>query len=76
MTKKRINFQLVPPRIHRANLVERVIQTYKNHFKAGLATVYPDFPLAEQDRLIPQTNLTLNVLRVSRVNPQLSAYTY
>ena len=76
MHKENITFQLVPPHIHRANLAERAIQTYKNHFKAGLATVDPDFPLAEWDRLIPQANITLNLLRASRINPRLSAYAY
>ena len=76
MNKEKINFQLVPPHIHRANLAERAIQTYKNHFKAGLAAVDPDFPLAEWDMLIPQANIILNLLRASRVNPQLSAYAY
>lgn len=68
-------YQLVPPHTHRRNLAERAIQTYKNHFKAGLATVNPNFPLSEWDRLIPQANITLNLLRASRINPKLSAYT-
>ena len=76
MTKENISYQLVPPHIHRANLAERAIQTYKNHFKAGLATLDPDFPLSEWDRLIPQANITINLLRASRSNPSLSAYAY
>ena len=39
--------QLVPPYTHRRNLAERAIQTFKNHFKAGLASVDPDFFLSE-----------------------------
>ena len=76
MTSKKITYQLVPPHNHRTNLAERAIQTFKNHFKAGLATVDPDFPLAEWDRLIPQAEITLNLLHASRVNPKLSAYAY
>ena len=38
-------YQLVPPYTHRRNLAERAIQTYKNHFKAGLASVNPKFPV-------------------------------
>ena len=76
MEKENITYQLVPPQIHRPNLAERAIQTFKNHLKAGLATVDPDFPLAEWDRLIPQANITLNLLRSARVNPKLSAYAY
>ena len=41
---------------------------------AGLASVHPDYPMAEWDRLIPQCNITLNLLRASRAHPQLSAY--
>ena len=52
MTKYTIKFQFVPPHNHRANLAERAIQTFKSHFKAGLASVHPDFPIAEWDRLL------------------------
>lgn len=71
-----ISYQLVPPYKHRTNLSERAIQTYKAHFKSCLSAVDPNFPLAEWDKLIPQTNLTLNLLRSSRINPKLSAYSY
>ena len=57
-------------------MAERTVQTFKNHFKAGLATVDPDFPLAEWYRLLSQAEITLNLLWVSRVNPKLSAYAY
>ena len=69
-------FQLVPPHSHRRNLAERAIQTWKNHFKAGLASVNPNFPLTEWDRLIPQANITLNLLRTAQTNPALLAYSY
>ena len=36
----------------------------------------PKFPLTEWDRLIPQANITLNLLRTARTNPSLSAYAY
>ena len=55
-------YQLVPPYTHRQNLAERAIQTYKNHVKAGLASVNPNFPLSEWDRLLEQANITLNLL--------------
>ena len=74
--ERQITYQLVPPHTHRRNLAERAIQTYKNHFKAGLASVNPNFPLSEWDRLLEQANITLNLLRSSRVNPKLSAYSY
>ena len=39
MTEKEERFQLVPPHLHRRILAERAIQTFKNHFIAGLASV-------------------------------------
>ena len=76
MTKYNKTYQFVPPHTHRANIAERAIQTFKNHFKAGLASVHPDFPIAEWDRLLEQCFITLNLLRGSRLNPNLSAYAY
>ena len=44
--------------------------------KVGLASVDPDFPLKEWDWLIPQANLTLDLLQAARSNPNLSALAY
>ena len=41
-----VKYQLAPP-YSRTNLAERVIQTFKSHFKAGLASCDPTFPLCE-----------------------------
>ena len=71
-----IDFEVVPPHQHRRNAAERAIRTFKNHFLAGLATTHSDFPISEWDRLLPQAIITLNLLRNSRVNPKLSAYSY
>ena len=70
------NYQLTPPHIHRINAAERAIRTYKNHLLAGIATCDKDYPIIEWDRLLSQCNITLNLLRNSRVNPGLSAYAY
>ena len=45
--KKDINYQLVPPYIHIANAAERAIQTFKDHFLAGLTLCNFKFPLRE-----------------------------
>ena len=76
LTKNKLTFELTPPNMHRRNAAERAIRTFKNHFLAGLATCNPNFPVTEWDRLLPQSELTLNLLRTSRVNPQLSSYAY
>jgi hypothetical protein len=71
-----LEYQLVPPHVHRRNAAERAIRTYKSHLLAFLATCDPYFPVSEWDRLLFQAELTLNLLRSSRVNPNLSAYAY
>mmetsp|Transcript_14425 Transcript_14425/g.20585 ORF Transcript_14425/g.20585 Transcript_14425/m.20585 type:complete len:135 (+) Transcript_14425:239-643(+) len=76
MKKYQTTFQFVPPHTHSANIAERAIQTFKHHFKAGLASVHPDFPISEWDRLLNQEFFTLNLHRASRVNPKLSAHSY
>ena len=73
---EKISYQLVPPHNHRANAAERAIQTFKAHYKTGLALLHPDFPLREWDRLTVQAELTLNLLRSARINPRLSAWAY
>ena len=69
-----IDCQIVPPGVHRRNAAERAIRTFKNHFIAGLCSTNPNFPMKLWDRLIPQAEITLNLLRGSRMNPKLSAY--
>ena len=39
MVHSKTSYYLVPSHTHRQNLVERAIQTYKNHLKAGLASL-------------------------------------
>jgi hypothetical protein len=73
-TKYNIDFQRVPPKEHRANAAERAIHTFKNHFISTLCTVDSKYPMSEWDRLLPQTILTLNLLRSSRTHPFLSAH--
>jgi hypothetical protein len=74
LTQQGITYQLAPPYIHRRNNAERAIQTFKNHFIAGLCSVDPTFSLKLWDKLLPQATITLNLLRKSRINPCMSAY--
>ena len=69
-----MEYQLVPPHIHRRNASKHAIRTFKNHFIAGLASTDPNIPLSNWCRLQPQAELTLNLLCTSRLNPKLSAY--
>jgi hypothetical protein len=69
-----MEYQLVPPHVHWANAAERAIRTFKNHFIAGLSSTDKLFPLNLWDQLLPQAEITLNLLRTSCINPKLSAY--
>ena len=69
-------FELVPPHQHRRNTAERAIRRAKKHLLAGIATCDPGFPITEWDRLLRKSELTLNSLRTSRINPNLSAWAY
>jgi hypothetical protein len=72
-TANNLDYQLVPPHCHRRNAAERAIRTFKEHFVAGLSSVDPTFLLHLWDRLLSQAEITLNLLRTSRMHPQLSA---
>ena len=74
MTAEGVDYQLVPPHIHRRNAAERAIRTFKNHFVAILSSTDLQFPLNLWDKMLPQALLTLNLLRGSRINPNLSAW--
>jgi hypothetical protein len=71
MREHGVDYQLVQPHMHRRNAAEHAICTFKKHFIAILATADPNFPLRLWPELLPQTILTLNLLRSSRLNPRL-----
>ena len=67
-------FQKVPPDMHRRNKAERAIRTFKAHFITILACVDEGFPRNRWDLLLPQAELTINLLRQSRLHPTISAW--
>ena len=69
-----MDYQLVTPYIHRQQLEERAIKTFKEHVLAGRATVDPNFFLDLWCRLFPQAKIFLNMMRASRIHLQLSVY--
>eukprot|EP00957_Ditylum_brightwellii_P178108 13565825-Ditylum_brightwellii.AAC.1 len=73
MEKKKLDVQLAPPHMHRRNAAKQAIQTFKDHFIAGLLSTDPQFPPQLWCRLLPQATLTLNLLRPLHINPRLSA---
>jgi hypothetical protein len=72
--RKQIQYQLAPPNDHRINAAERAIRTSKNHLGAGWFSVDDKFPMHLWDKTCQQAELTLNILRGSRINPKLSAW--
>ena len=66
--------QFFPQGCHPRNSAERAIHTFVNHFVAGLSSCVNNFPLNLWDKLLPQAILTLNLMRTSRMNPNLSAW--
>ena len=71
-----MTYQLVPPHNHRRNMAEKAIQTFKVHFLSILCGADKDFPLHLWDRLLPQAEHTLNMLRRSKVTLTVSAFAY
>ena len=67
-------FQKVPPDMHRRNKAERAIRTFKAHFITILACVDQSFPRNRWDLLLPQAEITINLLRQSRLYPNISAW--
>ena len=61
---------------HRRNAAERATQTFKGHFISVLAGVADGFLINQWDELLPQTILTLNLLRQLNMAPNISAYAY
>jgi hypothetical protein len=71
-----MTYQLVPPHDHRHNMAEKAIQAFKAHFISILCGADKDFPLHLWDRLLPQAEHTLNMLRRSKETPTVSAFAY
>ncbi len=62
------------PHNHQINAAERAIQTFKAALIAALATTDSSFPLQLWDRLTPQVQNMLNMLRALRIDPTKLAY--
>jgi hypothetical protein len=69
-------FQLVPPDMHQRNKAECMIQHFKNHFLFILVSVNAAFPPYLWDFLLPQVNLTVNLLHQAAINPKISTWEY
>ncbi len=72
----KLTLELVPPGCHHCNAAEVAIRNFKSHFLSVLAGVANDFPPSLWDRLLPQTEITLNLLHQSNALPNISAYAH
>ncbi len=74
LTENECKLQLVEPHNHRINVAECAIQTFKDNFISALVMADNNFPLQLWDKLTPQVQDTLNLLRTSGIDPSKSAY--
>jgi hypothetical protein len=72
----KMNMELVPPGCHQRNAAEVAICNFKSHFLSILAEVADDIPKNHWDHLLPQTEITLNLIRQSNATPTCSAYSH
>jgi hypothetical protein len=71
-----MKYHLVTPHDHRQNIAEKAIQVFKAHYISIQCSADKEFPLHLWDILLRQAEHTLNMLRMSRMTPSVSAYTY
>ena len=74
--ERKLQYEIMPPANHRQNPAERAIGIYKSHFISIINGLDKGFPAGGWDLLIPQVNMTLNMLRTCSVNTAHSAYSY
>ena len=74
--KYNVELELVTPGCQRRNAAEVANRNFKAHFLSVLAGVADDFPLTLWDHLLPQTEITLNLLRQSNATPIVFAHAH
>ena len=57
-------------------MAEVAIRNFKAHFLSILAGTADDFPMQLWDRLLPQAEITVNLLRQSNATPTISAHSH
>ena len=74
ITDQQTKIQYTPADMHRTNLAEKAIRTWKNHFTSTRANTPPSFPMANWCKMLEQCDITLNMMRPCTTNPLLSAF--
>ena len=72
----KMKMELVPPGCHRHNAAEVDIRNFKAHFLSVLEGTTEGLPPYLWDRLLPQAEVTVNLLRQSNAAPHVSAYAH
>lgn len=71
-----MTYQFVRLDIHQRKIAEKLIQTFKDHFVALFSEIDESFPMDMWDRLLPQAEMALSLLRQSKVASKVSAWAY
>ena len=71
-----MQIELLPPGIQRRNAVEVAIGNFKAQFLIFLAGTAQAFLSSLWDRLLPQAEITINLLRQSNATPNVLAYAH
>jgi hypothetical protein len=72
----KLDMEMVPPGCHRCNLAKVAIHNFKAHFLSVLAGVANNFPPNLWDWLLPQTEITINLIQQSNATPSTLAYVH
>eukprot|EP00804_Cyclotella_cryptica_P012279 CCRYP_013859-RA/>CCRYP_013859-RA protein AED:0.31 eAED:0.31 QI:0/0/0/0.8/0.25/0.2/5/0/913 len=64
------------PTVCRRNARRSRSRNFKSHFLSILASVADNFPMKLWDKLLPQAEITINLLRQSNATPTVSAYAH
>ena len=75
INEAKMTYQLAPPGGHFKD-AEKAVQVAKDHLISILCGTSKNFPMQLLDRLVPQAEATLNMLRPARVAPNVSVYAY
>ena len=74
ITEQQALIQYTPADMHRTNIAERCIRTWKNHFLAIKAGTPKKFRMSNWCKMLEQCDITLNMMRPCTTNPNLSAF--
>ena len=72
----KMHLEVVPPDTHHRNAAEVSIRNSRAQFLSILAGPAPDFPPSLWDRLLPQAEITINLLRKFNATPNVLAYAH